>query len=118
MSKMFQSVCRIFGLSKFGFQLALFCVLGTAVAASEKRPNILFLFADDQPPNCLGVMGNDHIVTPNIDRLARRGTIFNNAFATTAIWIIAAFVGPKTDPKVLGKFYRLVRPAGPGWKWR
>ncbi len=34
---------------------------------------------------------------------------------TTVVWITAAFVGPKTDPKVLESFYKLVRPAGPGW---
>jgi SSS family solute:Na+ symporter len=37
-------------------------------------------------------------------------------FATTIIWMIAAFVGPKTDEGVLRRFYELVRPAGPGWK--
>ena len=36
--------------------------------------------------------------------------------ATTVIWIVAAFLGPRTEPQVLTKFYALVRPAGPGWK--
>ncbi|QDU88935.1 Arylsulfatase [Pirellulimonas nuda] len=49
------------------------------------RPNILFMFTDDQPQNCLGAMGNDAIQTPHLDALARRGTLFNNAFVTTAI---------------------------------
>jgi Na+/proline symporter len=35
--------------------------------------------------------------------------------ATTLIWVVAAYVGPKTDPAVLRRFYELVRPAGPGW---
>ena len=34
---------------------------------------------------------------------------------TTVAWIVAAFVGPRTEPAVLEAFYRLVRPAGPGW---
>jgi SSS family solute:Na+ symporter len=34
---------------------------------------------------------------------------------TTAVWITAAFLGTKTEQKVLESFYRLVRPAGPGW---
>jgi Na+/proline symporter len=34
---------------------------------------------------------------------------------TTVVWITAAFLGPRTDEKVLESFYRLVRPAGPGW---
>ena len=35
--------------------------------------------------------------------------------ATTVIWIVAAFLGPRTDEQVLERFYALVRPAGPGW---
>ena len=57
----------------------------TVVAGDATPPNILFLFADDQPPGCVGCMGNEHIKTPNLDRLARRGAVFQNAFATTAI---------------------------------
>jgi SSS family solute:Na+ symporter len=34
---------------------------------------------------------------------------------TTVVWITAAFLGTKTEQKVLESFYRLVRPAGPGW---
>ncbi len=51
----------------------------------DRRPNIVFMFTDDQPQNCLGIMGNNHIQTPNLDRLAQRGVLFNNAFVTTAI---------------------------------
>ncbi len=53
--------------------------------AEDPRPNILFMFTDDQPQNCLGIMGNPNIQTPHLDQLARRGTLFNNAFVTTAI---------------------------------
>jgi len=35
--------------------------------------------------------------------------------ATTIIWLLAAFLGPRTDAAVLQRFYQLVRPAGPGW---
>jgi arylsulfatase A-like enzyme len=48
-------------------------------------PNIIFIFADDQPANCTGYSGNQAIKTPHLDALARRGTVFNNAFVTTAI---------------------------------
>jgi arylsulfatase A-like enzyme len=53
--------------------------------AEQRRPNILFMFTDDQPQNCMGIMGNARIHTPHLDGLARRGTLFNNAFVTTAI---------------------------------
>jgi Na+/proline symporter len=36
--------------------------------------------------------------------------------ATTAIWVLTALLGPKTDPQTLVKFYKKVRPFGPGWE--
>ncbi len=49
------------------------------------RPNILFVFTDDQAQSCVGCLGNPHIQTPNIDQLVADGVLFNNAFVTTAI---------------------------------
>ena len=40
------------------------------------RPNIVFLFADDQRADTIGAHGNPHIVTPNLDRMAKDGTSF------------------------------------------
>ncbi|MBL9084853.1 MAG: sulfatase [Planctomycetales bacterium] len=50
-----------------------------ADAAAKKRPNVLFLAIDDQNDwiGCLG--GHPLVKTPNIDRLAARGTVFTNA---------------------------------------
>ena len=36
--------------------------------------------------------------------------------ATTALWVVTAFVGPETDRATLVAFYRKVRPFGPGWE--
>jgi solute:Na+ symporter, SSS family len=36
--------------------------------------------------------------------------------ATTVVWVSTAFLGPKTDPQTLVKFYKKVRPFGPGWE--
>ncbi len=35
---------------------------------------------------------------------------------TTACWLLTAFLGPETDRQTLIKFYRTVRPFGPGWR--
>jgi len=50
---------------------------------SKVRPNILFILTDNQRADLLGCAGNPIIRTPNIDRLAKRGVRFSNAFATT-----------------------------------
>ena len=49
------------------------------------RPNILFILTDDQKWNTLGCMGETNILTPNIDRLAKEGVLFQNHFVTTSI---------------------------------
>jgi len=54
-------------------------------AAEAERPNIIFLLTDDQRWDTLGAMGNEIIRTPNVDRLAEEGVIFDNCFVTTSI---------------------------------
>ncbi|HSE33674.1 MAG TPA: sulfatase [Pyrinomonadaceae bacterium] len=49
-------------------------------APADSKYNVLFLIADDLRP-ALGCYGNSIIKTPNIDRLAARGTQFNRAYA-------------------------------------
>jgi arylsulfatase A-like enzyme len=49
------------------------------------RPNVLFVLTDDQGFWALGCAGNREIRTPNLDRLARRGTRFENFFCTSPV---------------------------------
>jgi len=62
-----------------------------SAAAPAARPNILFLFADDQRFNTLGAAGHPIVQTPTIDRLAAEGVRFSNAFVTTSVcWVSRA----------------------------
>jgi arylsulfatase A-like enzyme len=54
-------------------------------AEQPKKPNILFIVVDDLGYADLSVMGSNYYETPNIDRLARSGTIFTNGYATCAV---------------------------------
>ena len=61
--------------------LALSVMSGLAIEASAPvRPNILFLFADDQRADTIAALGNPVIKTPNLDRLCRRGVAFKRAY--------------------------------------
>lgn len=58
------------------------------VRAESGKPNIVFFFADDQPPSALGCYGNPVVKTPVLDRLATQGVRFNNAFVSQPIcWV-------------------------------
>jgi arylsulfatase A-like enzyme len=49
-------------------------------AAPARRPNILFILTDDQQFDAIGALGNDQILTPNLDRLVREGVSFSRAY--------------------------------------
>ena len=53
--------------------------------AKNNRPNIIFLFTDDQRFDSLGCYGNKQVNTPNIDALSQGGLTFDNHYNTTAI---------------------------------
>ncbi|MEW4487790.1 sulfatase [Thalassoglobus sp. JC818] len=55
---------------------------------SADRPNILFIFTDDHAPHAIGAYDGwlkDVNPTPNIDRLASEGMVFENSFCTNSI---------------------------------
>ncbi len=63
--------------------LALSLLLVSSVQA--RQPNVLFILCDDLRPQALGCYGNEHVKTPNIDRLAQEGVRFENSFCTTSL---------------------------------
>jgi len=56
------------------------CNADKVPAEAKKKPNVLFLFADDQRADALGCSGNTYIRTPNIDKLAENGVRFTNSY--------------------------------------
>ena len=55
------------------------------LAQSGRRPNFVFILVDDLRYNALGYAGHPFVKTPNIDRIAREGVVFENAFVTTPL---------------------------------
>lgn len=66
--------------------LCLLALLVTgSTARSAERPNLVFILTDDHRRDLVGCYGNEHIRTPNLDRLAAEGVLFENASVTSAI---------------------------------
>ena len=64
----------------------LFYILLTAfVHAEEKKPNFLFILADDLGIKDLSIEGSAYHETPNIDRIARQGMRFTNGYSTCQV---------------------------------
>ncbi len=69
----------------FKYFLPMFFLLFNACInnTNEKVPNILFIAVDDLRPE-LGIYGNDYVITPHIDQLAKRGAIFDRAYCSVS----------------------------------
>lgn len=61
------------------FSLAILLTLAASLGLAAEKPNIVVIVSDDQGYNDLGVL-NDHIITPNLDRLAREGVRLTNFY--------------------------------------
>src|SRR5512143_2445423 len=56
----------------------------TSRAAASAKPNVLFFAVDDLRPE-LACYGNPIIKSPNLDRIARAGVVFNRAYCQQAV---------------------------------
>ncbi len=62
--------------------------IGSSFAQEGNKPNIVFIFSDDHAVNAISAYGGPLAKvapTPNIDRLAKEGALFTNAFCTNSI---------------------------------
>lgn len=65
--------------------VALYCgALCAEDPGGQTRPNVLFIAVDDLRPE-LGCYGVEDIITPNLDRLAAEGLLFNRAYCQVPI---------------------------------
>ncbi|MDO8541179.1 MAG: sulfatase-like hydrolase/transferase [Opitutaceae bacterium] len=60
--------------------LAASTALSLAATTTPERPNIIFILADDYGTGEVGCYGADNYKTPNLDRLARQGVRYTNAY--------------------------------------
>ena len=92
--------------------LSLSCA--SATAKKRSKPNILFVFADDQCFETLRSLGCDEIYTPNLDRLVNRGVTFTHAYNQGA-WHGAVCVASRTMLNT-GRFLWIARGLEPKLK--
>jgi len=64
------------------FTLAIFATITgcTPEKPDTTKPNIVFVFADDQRGETIHALGNSEIITPNLDKLVAEGASFTNAY--------------------------------------
>ena len=67
--------------------LILFLTFGISliISSAAKPLNVLFIFSDDHAYQAISAYGSNRNKTPNIDRIAKEGMLFNRAFVTNSI---------------------------------
>ena len=95
-----------------------------ASAESVRKPNIVFILADDLGYTDVSAYGSNYYETPNIDRLAKEGVKFTNGYTAgpncqpTRAAIISGQYGPRTGVYTVGNIDRFdwqsrpLRPVG------
>jgi len=78
-------------------------LLAPLAALAADKPNVIFILADDLGAHDLGCFGSTFYETPNIDRLAKRGTRFTQAYAASPL------CSPTRSSILVGQY-----PAGTG----
>jgi arylsulfatase A-like enzyme len=91
--------------------LLTICICGTA-HAEDRKPNIIFILADDLGWTDTGCYGSKYYETPNIDRLAAEGMRFTSGYtcgpncAPTRAAIISGQYAPRTGTYTVGSIDR------------
>jgi arylsulfatase len=84
-------VILIMKINKTSIVLALLCcVFGTMFSfgqksKSDKKPNVILLFADQHHKKVMGFEGHPDVLTPNLDKLAQESVVFDRAYCATGI---------------------------------
>ncbi|MHB0755522.1 sulfatase family protein [Polaribacter sp. M15] len=63
----------------------ILCCLTILSCKSQDKPNVLWITIEDTSPQFIGSFGNENASTPVIDKLAKEGVRFTNAFSTGTV---------------------------------
>jgi len=78
--------------------IVVFFIFIASVAWAQKKPNIIIIISDDHAYQAIGAYGSKVAHTPNLDRIASQGAIFNRAYVTNSI------CGPSRASLLTGKY--------------
>ncbi|MEJ1238697.1 sulfatase-like hydrolase/transferase [Chryseolinea sp. T2] len=72
-------------MRKWLLGLCLVAIVADNVTAQTEKPNILWIVSEDNNADMIGCYGNSFATTPNIDRFAKSGVLYRNAFSTAPV---------------------------------
>ena len=102
-------------MKKFIVLLSFMLLMSLMSIAQQKQMNVLFIASDDMSSD-LNAFGNPDVHTPNFDRLAEMGVVFNKAYnqaplcAPSRASLMTGYLPDKTGVYDLGPTFREALP--------
>ena len=87
-------------MNRISFATLFLCLLAS-IGQGADRPNIVFIFTDDHCQQALSAYDDSRILTPNMDRIAKEGMLFDRCYCTNGI------CGPSRAVIQTGKYSHL-----------
>jgi arylsulfatase A-like enzyme len=66
-------------------RLLIFSLLFSVTTFAQQRPNIIYIMSDDHDADAISAYNKKLTSTPNIDRIANEGILFNRCFVGNSI---------------------------------
>src|SRR5690554_5920714 len=86
MKKAYRMMCRASNLNRLLMKKLFFLILCMPMLAmAQQKPNIILIVSDDHAYQTISAYGSKLMETPNIDRIADEGVLFNKAYVTNSI---------------------------------
>lgn len=93
--------------------LILFCTIGLHSQTDSDRPNIVWLVSEDNSKHYLKLYDEGGASMPNVEALAEKGIVFNNAFSNAPVCSVArsTIISGCYAPRVGAQYHRRVQLA-------
>jgi arylsulfatase A-like enzyme len=107
----------LFAMALTVLAISLFGAVRAAAADPPRKPNVIFILADDLGWTDLGCQGSKYYETPNIDRLAKEGIRFTSGYTCgpncqpTRAALMSGQYGPRTGIYTVGSIDRFDWPS-------
>ena len=86
MKKAYRMMCRSMNPNRLLMKKLFFLILCMPMLAmAQQKPNIILIVSDDHSYQSISAYGSKLMETPNIDRIADEGVLFNKAYVTNSI---------------------------------
>lgn len=110
--KMMNFNCNFLSVKVFLFLFAPFWGMGLLAQGQSDRPNIVWLVSEDNSKHYLNLYNENGAPMPNIEGLAEKGVVFNNAFSNAPVCSVArsTIITGCYAPRVGAQYHRKIKP--------